>query len=360
MASSNRQKNCTSAKTMPNAVQEPTGTSGPSTATTKPKQMTLNRRLKKRESDRRCQRVSRERTKSRISYLEDLVEQLKEADASGQIASLLQRMTQLQEERDLFSSKLRSIENILLPASSSSRENTPKVVNKVDPPSAASLNYTGAATLPLPGDTMAARGSRFPCEPYTCSDFNVATPSVSDQHDYSDETFNAGQRAGYGLSQSSSSIPNVAILPSTPAPMTSPASGTRMCECGYAMSLRRQELNFWYLGNTTLSAWMRWPTSMPPISEDDSYHEDTPIRVVLQGWDAVEKRGNVHPMWWMMRGVDESLFASVCEPRERLGILYTVGLVLKAHIQPSKEQYAKIPAYYLTRSAILSSGEANA
>ena len=78
--------------------------------------MTLERRLKKRESDRKCQRVSRERTKSRITYLENLVEKLSQADDSGKVASLLDNVSRLQEERDSLAAKIKSIESILFPA----------------------------------------------------------------------------------------------------------------------------------------------------------------------------------------------------------------------------------------------------
>ena len=51
-----------------------------------------SRRLKKREIDRRCQRQARERTKTRIAYLEGLVEDFRRQDSSGQLATLIREL----------------------------------------------------------------------------------------------------------------------------------------------------------------------------------------------------------------------------------------------------------------------------
>uniref|UniRef100_A0A0C4DJ20 BZIP domain-containing protein n=1 Tax=Fusarium oxysporum (strain Fo5176) TaxID=660025 RepID=A0A0C4DJ20_FUSOF len=57
-------------------------------------------RLKKRESDRKAQRISRERTKSRIAYLEDLVQKLSSGDDNGKTLSLMAQLSEVTEQRD--------------------------------------------------------------------------------------------------------------------------------------------------------------------------------------------------------------------------------------------------------------------
>ncbi|KAI1045017.1 hypothetical protein LB505_013352 [Fusarium chuoi] len=50
------------------------------------------RRLKKRELDRKAQRLARERTKSRIAQLESMVDNLRQDDSNAQIATLMDQL----------------------------------------------------------------------------------------------------------------------------------------------------------------------------------------------------------------------------------------------------------------------------
>lgn len=86
------------------------------TTSTRPNdgQTVSSRRLKKREVDRRCQREARERTRSRIAYLENLVEDLRKQDAGGQVATLLKQLKDMQEERDSAIKTLKDIQQIVV------------------------------------------------------------------------------------------------------------------------------------------------------------------------------------------------------------------------------------------------------
>ena len=72
-----------------------------------------SRRLKKREIDRRCQQQARQKAKSRIAYLEGLVEELKNQDASGRLENVMKQLSGTQKEKELLSSKLDDIQKIL-------------------------------------------------------------------------------------------------------------------------------------------------------------------------------------------------------------------------------------------------------
>ncbi|KAL9566135.1 hypothetical protein ACKAV7_009727 [Fusarium commune] len=61
---------------------------------------TDSQRLKKRESDRKAQRISRERIKSRIAYLEDLVQKLSSGDDNDKTLSLMAQLSEVTEQRD--------------------------------------------------------------------------------------------------------------------------------------------------------------------------------------------------------------------------------------------------------------------
>ncbi|KIX10267.1 uncharacterized protein Z518_01349 [Rhinocladiella mackenziei CBS 650.93] len=310
--------------------------------------MSSNRRFKKRESDRRCQRMSRERTKSHIAYLEDLVEKLKQADASGQIGSLVQSMSQLRQERNSLANKLKSIENILLPQTGSTMERTPKTEEPgSQPPESESLT-SFHALHPIMNDSAA------PFSGYTCqrirniSANQPAAQSVEERsviphqlREVSEGTCTSFSTTPAEFHGGSSQLRQPQLIPSN--------MRASFCECGYAEALKKQELNFWYMGNTNLGAWMKWPTLVTPVSDDDLYNDDTPIRAMVQGWDAVDKRGNVHPMWRLIRVVDENLFTFADDPKNRLGILYNVGRLLRAHLDPTRQQITNLPPFFVDR-----------
>ncbi|SCO54199.1 uncharacterized protein FFNC_15387 [Fusarium fujikuroi] len=67
------------------------------------------RRLKKRELDRKAQRLARERTKSRIAQLESMVDNLRQDDSNAQIATLMDQLDKVTKERDKLLQVLHSL-----------------------------------------------------------------------------------------------------------------------------------------------------------------------------------------------------------------------------------------------------------
>src|ERR1700742_2385972 len=84
-----------------------------SSESSEPNEGVSSRRLKKREIDRRCQRQARERTKTRIAYLEGLVEDFRRQDSSGQLATLLKQLKEVEEERDVMAKTLKDIQKAM-------------------------------------------------------------------------------------------------------------------------------------------------------------------------------------------------------------------------------------------------------
>lgn len=317
-----------------------------------PPTMNTDRRLKKRESDRRCQRVSRERTKSRLAYLENLVEQVKEADASGQMGMLLERISQLQQERDAMATKLKAIESILLPPTENTGGNVSRGESNVVPAPTVEIIPARSGPLSFNDDSVTVSGTLHQSSTYKDSIVSPEVSTVPEEDMEANGIFAASQdtRSVDDLhSPAASAQPYLG----NPQPTHHAWNGSNVrgttCECGYAMSLKKQELNFWYQGNLTLGAWMKWPNLVPPFLESDLYQDDTPVRAVIEGWDAVERRGNVHPMWRLVRTIDESLFTHAESPVNRLGILYNVSRVLRAHIDPTHTLYTKLPQFFLER-----------
>ncbi|EWZ78771.1 hypothetical protein FOXG_14213 [Fusarium oxysporum f. sp. lycopersici 4287] len=67
------------------------------------------RRLKKRELDRKAQRLARERTKSRIAQLESMVDILRQDDSKAQIATLMDQLGKVTKDRDNLLQVLESL-----------------------------------------------------------------------------------------------------------------------------------------------------------------------------------------------------------------------------------------------------------
>ncbi|KAK1704909.1 hypothetical protein BDP67DRAFT_417096, partial [Colletotrichum lupini] len=59
-----------------------------------------SQRLKKREYDRKAQRVAREKTKNRIAQLESLVAKLSQQDDTATTASLMAELSRVTEQRN--------------------------------------------------------------------------------------------------------------------------------------------------------------------------------------------------------------------------------------------------------------------
>lgn len=310
------------------------------------------RRLKKRESDRKCQRLSRQRQKSRVKYLESLVDQLKEANSSGQLDTLLQKISRLQTEKDLLEKKLTAIQGIL----HSGQAQNPAHVNAGR--RALSTSNDGISLLQKEGASTPL-GHGFP----RGGNHSSSDPGELDEQ-VSLSQQNSIPEKGVGSERFQEEGPNTWLhepLPATPKialhrhylGMPYPTVSTQIasllsgqtCGCGQAYAQKRRNQNHWYGSNFTLGAWMNWPSLAFVFPDADPYHEDTSLRAVIEGWDAVERRGNVHPIWRLMRVMDESLFKHCENSTMRLVILYGASHLMLAHIDPSRVLYSKLPPY---------------
>ncbi|KAJ9603118.1 hypothetical protein H2200_012413 [Cladophialophora chaetospira] len=315
--------------------------------------------MKKRESDRACQRLSRQRKKSRVAYLEELVDQMKVSEASGQMGVFIQRILQLQAENDSLQGKLKAIENILLPPRTQTQAQA-----EAAPPAAQGTTNEDTRNL-SPGNAIPA--VEFPSHQQqthataACEDperLKLQNESMFPQPSLSYLQSGISQVLENDVPhiwQESSSMPTAEPPPrpylGVPSPTESirtlPSSINRSCECGHAMALGRSNLNHWHHSNATLGAWMKRPSLVSELQNVDLYYEDTPVRAVIEGWDAVERRGIVHPLWRLMRVMDEALFTQVEGSTNRLGLLITVSRLLRAHIDPSGRLYNELPRFYL-------------
>ena len=284
-----------------------------------------SRRMRKRELDRRCQRIARERTKNRIAYLEGLVEDFRKQDSTGQVATLMKQLSDMGKERDTLVKTLQSIQNSIqshqnilsgaqqtggsgipdLQRANSSPETEP--IHKVESPDG-DVQYLHSVERPHTETTVAIR----PAPP-------LEEPFVSDNMN---------------------SLIDDPIFP----------RADEECECcaNAATSAYGSTVNMWRYANEIL-------TRPRELSRDDNEFEDaiaddTPVRALLEGWDAVARRygGRLPESWSKLRKIDEVIFGR-CDSRERLAIMRVMHTLMRYHTTRTNDKREKVPAWYLQR-----------
>jgi hypothetical protein len=75
--------------------------------------MQNNRRLKKREADRKSQRSARERTRKRIAELEATVEMLQQSECGTQLSTILDQLSKVTKEKDELLQAFKSTSEII-------------------------------------------------------------------------------------------------------------------------------------------------------------------------------------------------------------------------------------------------------
>lgn len=278
--------------------------------------------LKKRETDRRCQRQIRERTKARIAYLETIVEQFRQQDPSGRVETLMQQLDEAIAARDCYARKLKNIENIL--SDNGFNAIKPKEESDVQETS------TGPNRTPLRVEVIPRSD---PVSPDAVLTSSPATPGyILHNKEYTAYLETSAQRA-------------VTWAPSTLQPPPD-----QYCECSLNVSAvdPTKPLNKWRYANDTLTEWFKWPQQALDMTRFAAYNDDVPVRAIVEGWDAVEKHGHMHPIWRLLRGIDETMFSSI-QPRERLAILMVMGLLIQAHLSPLSDKHKDLPKFYLKR-----------
>ena len=121
-----------------------------------------------------------------------------------------------------------------------------------------------------------------------------------------------------------------------------------ICECCKEArdSLTGVPKSLWRYANNALLE--PYKGNSPITPEEDLLAEDMPVRIVLEGWDAVDQQYGLPVSWRFLRQIDEGLFAQ-CAPTERLAILRTMHLLLQYHRDPTPQRRAKLPPWFLAR-----------
>ncbi|OLN97180.1 hypothetical protein CCHL11_02132 [Colletotrichum chlorophyti] len=330
-----------------------------------PSEKELARKIRKRELDRRAQRQARERTRNRISELEAQVKELRKDD-STRLSACMEQLAAVTRERDQLFETFKSIEQTLhshvlpsrpiLSARQPSFSATPlalsdprhSLLTRVAPlpPPSSSSSYTVGDSL-LPETSCAANVHVFhDCNrgmvgstPSRFLESSAHAPSVhapsstSDNQDVVEE-LDDDDDDDDGFRQDGHDDPCV-IVPPPEAP----------CDCIAARTsagMTVPKLNIWRAVNQVLAK--RCRISKEEHQLEDATDEDIPVRVLLEGWDAVAKSQPLSKLWRKLRRVDELCFQAA-PLTERLAMIRTMHLLLQYHSDPTPARYAKLPTW---------------
>lgn len=344
--------------------QRPNGVSVTNPTDAQDGQGVSSRRLKKREIDRRCQRQARERTKSRIAYLEGLVEDFRRQDSSGQVATLMKQLQEVESERDLMSKTLKDIQKAMDVHKPSKDDSSS---NNVNPDPMVLMNgFNDDEEEQKPSIISLARRASAPLSDHLpdnnpTNDFDLATfspaPSVhmpSHEILFGPQVVRLDSDSPQSTSQAlvqSKAIDDPNLMPTSYAnnwdhPMNGCACQKSQGRSGTPGAKSLWRGNYWRYANEVLSERFDWPDSIEPTS--DAAADDVAVRVVLEGWDAVAKRGLLHPSWQILRRIDQTLFRT-CQDTERLAILRAMHSLLQFHTESTSQRYARLPPWYNKR-----------
>jgi hypothetical protein len=326
------------------------------------------RRLKKRELDRKAQRLARERTKSRIAQLESMVDNLRQDDSNAQIATLMDQLGKVTKERDNLLQVLDSLGSTIRrhigDTTNATTMSEPRSETKSESPAYAgpaqsqSQSTPNERIVPIMTQRAASETSNStilelpinhppPHDPFTYDGWNYA---VTTEHYPTTMAFDSSilPPAGNGF------IPIQPLLPSLPptpeevdviipkAPVLCHCSSPTNCPSGY----HDVKPNIWRTINEVLVKPTKLSAEEMAIEEYNA--EDIPVRAMIEGWDSIERAGKMTPTWRKLRRVDELCFTN-CANTERLAAMRICHLLITYHGDPTMERRATLPRWYWNR-----------
>lgn len=309
------------------------------------------RRERKRAHDRRAQRVARERTKNRIAELEATVAALRQQGSDNRSAGLVEQLDAVTTERDELAAVLPKVEAAL-------RKYTERSGGRTrEGPRGGGVTSTGPDPdhqTPL-HQTSPNRWPQTPAlDPNVLSAVHGPGSRSSKSYRHGDATSITHGEESIRLqpsvgawsapmlgSQSPSSIPwtKDSILPRSEIP----------CDCSPQSPIPEESEargNIWRAANSILSEPHK--LSEAEMHYEDTMREEIAVRVISEGWDAVEGSIQLPPIWRKLRKIDELQFCH-CADTERLAVLSTMHLMLRSYTDPTPARLSKLPSWMQKR-----------
>ncbi|KZL63272.1 bzip transcription factor [Colletotrichum incanum] len=272
-----------------------------------------SRRTKKRKLDQRAQRAACDRNKNRIAYLEGTIRSMSELEQSRQISGLMGQLSDMTRQRDNLARTSPSIETTIQGHQEEERVE-PSPINQAPQ----TLSATSQCQCWLRGYEI-------------LDSFNLGVEDVAF------EISNPGTLAmAWGLP-----VPdtpgNVIATEMEPPKRVLPDV---ICECLFLIqdpiSLGPHTTSIWRSANEALSG-CKMPTKSVLNMEDEMatiFPYESPL--------------TLPPLWKRLRLINTLQFRN-CPDTERLPILKFMHLLLRYQAEPTTEQCARLPTWYLSK-----------
>ncbi|KAJ3549812.1 hypothetical protein NM208_g315 [Fusarium decemcellulare] len=310
--------------------------------------MTKDRRLKKRELDRKAQRMSRQRTKNRIAHLETMVAHLKQSDDNPRFLSLMDDLSQVTSERDKLLSALESltftIRGHIQDATGRTVSSVAEDIQAIPPQSLDQEQVLDSQE----SSTSAVDTSNDFIDPqlWLNADLGASNPHTGLSDGSIDDFLSHS-----ALSQDMTILPTFSNLPPydlSPLGDVIVPTATSECPCiTQASQNGTSDINLWRAVNEVLARPLTH-SQADAVIEDDFRFDDIAIRVVLEGWDTVEHQGYITESWRRLREVDE-LGWKKCRPTERLAVLRFIYMLMEYQSNPSPKRQESLPRWLWAR-----------
>ncbi|TIC92871.1 hypothetical protein CH35J_009980 [Colletotrichum higginsianum] len=326
-------------------------------------QTATSQRLKKREYDRKAQRVAREKKKNRIAQLESLVEKLSHQDDNATTASLMAQLSRVTEQRNKLVTCLRTTSSVF---SSHVREAETWGLDEAmgELPLHRPLDLVSHEASSL--SPSATLGTASVPVQENDADTNKNQQNVNDGEMLLDESIfdidHLLEDVVFESEFSTNTPPVMISQPRSPPPtlaslteksslnMAQQQGQLPKCHCSSTFLVRRLSdgsqvsCNNWKAGNEILKE--PFVLSNAVLDLEDNTSEDIPVHAVLHGWDSLAHSGRMTPLWSKVRQLDELCF-SACGQTERLAVLFIIHLLMRAYADPGLVKLAVIPQWYL-------------
>ncbi|KAJ0331946.1 hypothetical protein COL922a_011691 [Colletotrichum nupharicola] len=307
-----------------------------------------SRRAKKRELDRRAQRAARERNRNRIAYLEATIQAMSEQESGGRIASLMNQLSDMTRQKDNLAKVLSSIETSIQAS---------RLLNATSNCQPWSEDHAASDSLAMDVGENSSLGAFPPGD--AAMTWGLPASGTAGHLITTASEFSSGLSAPTSFPVTGD--PNLETFPdSPPAPSAGQGDGVIVpepdsaCEC---LASRQDPgspglpagSSIWRCANEALGGREMLPRNV--LYMEDEMSDDIPVRVILEGWDAVERSGKLPPLWKKLRRTDNLQFRN-CADTERLAILRLMHRLLRYQAEPTVEQCVKLPAWYLSRPGV--------
>ncbi|KAH7042233.1 hypothetical protein B0J12DRAFT_743302 [Macrophomina phaseolina] len=314
---------------------------------------------RKRELDRKAQRLARERTKNRIAHLESMVAHYQQTDLDTRSLSLMDRLSKVTSERDKLMGLLESLSFTIR----SHLEGDSATNNR----SCSSTTAESSSTQPQPGPDVSNTAQSFTMEQSTphdllpetpgeifsgCADSQMWSIMPHDPHHHPGVHSNSN-RSDNLLDESVSFQANTLLLElppplpesfSTADDVIVPQPVSSECECTRHTPERPSfAFSIWRKANEIMRDLVTSPIIGLPMEGQQS--EDAIIRAVMYGWNRVEETGPVPIVCQKLRKLDE-IAPIQGSPIDRLAILSLMHLMIVNH---NNDRQAHLPRWLHAR-----------